>query len=113
MIKESKTFLLKGENQIPVGGIGISYCLKGQNLLLFSNLAEAVALIASGLTKGQTFESVHCLSPSHLLGFNLKNNLSPKPCFLPEHTVLSSSSYLDLVAKNNLPKEAILDDCLT
>jgi hypothetical protein len=30
MIKESKRFLLKGENQILVGDIGLSYSLKGQ-----------------------------------------------------------------------------------
>ena len=44
-----------------------TYCLKGQNLLLSSNLAAEVTLIASGFTKGQTFKSVHCLNPSHPL----------------------------------------------
>lgn len=42
MKKESRSFLLRGENQISVGGIGISYCLKGQNLFPFLNLAEAI-----------------------------------------------------------------------
>lgn len=42
MKKESQSFLLKGENQISVGGIGLSYCLKGQNLFPFLNLAEAI-----------------------------------------------------------------------
>lgn len=39
---ESQSFLLRGENQISVGGIGLSYCLKGQNLFHFLNLAEAI-----------------------------------------------------------------------
>lgn len=66
MIRESETFLLKGENQISVGGIGMSYCLKGQNLLLSSNLAEAVTLIKSVLM----FESVRCLNPCYVIGFS-------------------------------------------
>lgn len=99
MTKSLKTYLLKGANQIPVGGIGISQCSKGQNLLLFSSLAEAVTVIASELTIDQTLESLHCLNPSRLPGFNLKNSLSPKPCFLPQHPILTPSSYLDLMAK--------------
>ena len=47
------------------------YCLKGQNLLLSSDLAAEVTLIASGFTKGQTFKSVHSLNPSHPLSFKL------------------------------------------
>lgn len=68
VMRESEAFLLKGENQISVGGIGMSYCLKGQNLLLSSYLAEAITLIKSVLM----FESVHCLNPCHILGFSLK-----------------------------------------
>lgn len=56
-------------------------------------------LTASGLTKGQTFESVHCLSPHLLVFSDSKNNESPKPGFSPSHTVFSSISYPDHMTK--------------
>lgn len=54
------------------------YCLKGQNLLLSSDLAAEVTLIASGFTKGQTFKSVHSLNPSHPLSFKLNKYSEPR-----------------------------------
>lgn len=42
MKKVSRSFLLRGENEISVSGIGICYCLKGQKLFPVLNLAEAI-----------------------------------------------------------------------
>lgn len=61
---ESQSFLLRGENQISVGGIGLSYCLKGQNLFHFLNLAEAIIDLPNIW--------VCPLNLSYLLSFNLR-----------------------------------------